>query len=656
MKLLGSNHGSGLDCLWIARMRRGALLFRIQIAVIVIIGLSTAASHGVAGSDNEMVISDIVQIKENREVHVDQFNATLIGSPASTTRRVVTYRKGDKFPANTHFEMPEEVSVVVKTPNGLRTLKRKATVVLEAPSVEGPIDIISNTLSAGEIYVEILREKLDKRFKRWIYASPPHIAEVKMTKFWIKIDRLEAGGKRMCVEVFEGAVDVTRIPSISEDLGTSLQLSTVTPTTGERCFNSTKSEQLSELSEVGDAEQAYRIAIDRAKTTSSARVVLGKYLQLGLFLQTSGKLSASVKVYLDALEYLRNLGDKLSIEEMRQKAWLQNNLGAAYLRLGDLRKAQGAHEEAFNIRMALRLSKYEEAASRIGFGNSLEKLGKYEEAKGQYKMAFTILKWCIRTCGAPTDRDLNIARAMAKDNLGVAHFRLGDYCRSLDIHLDALTRRKQSKATSDDFALSYLNLANSYLALNNTKQAIKHYNEALALVTQPHRAAEIHNSLGVAFYRAGNRLLAMEQYRIALNLLTTMVSERHPEVARVNDNIATLKLIDGDVLAAQKLTKDALDIRQFAFDHETIDFATTYSNLGAISLALDAPDVAIKHLNHAEDILDEEIGDRPNEQRSEILRLLAKAWNYKNDLAKAKSFETRAIEMDNSLAKKRLCP
>lgn len=128
---------------------------------------------------------------------------------------------------------------------------------------------------------------------------------------------------------------------------------------------------------------------------------------------------------------------------------------------------------------------------------------------------------------------------------------------------------------SAEFSTSLAHLANLYTRRGESRQAIPHFERAIAILahagpeTDPARAVLL-SSLGVAFRRIGDFEQALDLYMQALNLQESLLGLDHPDLAVTLNNLAIVQVQRGSYRDAQRLHERALAIRESHFgpDHE----------------------------------------------------------------------------------------
>ncbi|NVB39289.1 serine/threonine protein kinase [Pseudenhygromyxa sp. WMMC2535] len=115
------------------------------------------------------------------------------------------------------------------------------------------------------------------------------------------------------------------------------------------------------------------------------------------------------------------------------------------------------------------------------------------------------------------------------------------------------------------------------------RSAVAAFEAALELVNDDHSRAVAHNSLGAALFSIGDTAGAEPHMRQATALSTALFGERHPETAKIRNNLAGLVRVLGDYDECARLFALNLDSFTEAYgpDHELV--AQTEFNLAVLA-------------------------------------------------------------------------
>ncbi len=185
------------------------------------------------------------------------------------------------------------------------------------------------------------------------------------------------------------------------------------------------------------------------------------------------------------------------------------NLGLAYARLGETRKAIETYEHQLAITRKI--------GDRRGGGNALGNLGNAYAALGETRKAIETYEQRLDIAREIGDRR---GEGNALGNLGIAYADLGEtrkaietYEQRLDIAREIGDRRGEGNALG--------NLGNAYADLGETRKAIEYYEHQLAITRKiGDRRGEGNalGGLGNAYLRLGETRKAIEYYEQALDI------------------------------------------------------------------------------------------------------------------------------------------
>ena len=185
-----------------------------------------------------------------------------------------------------------------------------------------------------------------------------------------------------------------------------------------------------------------------------------------------------------------------AIEVTQNNYIAHNNLGVAYDSIGRYQDAVEAYKQTIKIR-----PDFAEAHSNLGavYG----KVGRWEDAIESCKQAIRI------------QSDF----AEAHSNLGFAYGNLGRY-------QDAIEAYKQAIRINPDYAEAHCNLGAAYGKLGRWQEGIESCKQAIRIKPDFVLA---HYNLGVTYLVAGNKGLALEEYKI----LKTLDAEKANELFKL---------------------------------------------------------------------------------------------------------------------------
>ena len=231
-----------------------------------------------------------------------------------------------------------------------------------------------------------------------------------------------------------------------------------------------------------------------------------------------------------------------------------NNLGTAFLQLGQLDEAITRYQKALQI-------KPDYAVACYNLGYALLQKGNVDEAIAQYKKALEIKpdyadahnsmgdalfqKGSVDEAIAQFQKALEIqpSYAEAHNNLGNALFRQG----RLD---EAITQYQQALQIKSDYAEAHNNLGSTLFQKGSVDEAIVQFQKVLEI--QPN-FVDAHYNLGVALARKGLLDEAIAQYLQALQI--------KPDYAEARNNLGYALLQKGRISEAIIQYQKALEIK-----------------------------------------------------------------------------------------------
>jgi len=194
------------------------------------------------------------------------------------------------------------------------------------------------------------------------------------------------------------------------------------------------------------------------------------------------------------------------------------NLGAAYYRLGEVRRAIEYYEQALKI--------YREIGDQRAEGATLGNLGLAYADLGEVRRAIEYHEQALEI-----DREIGDRRGEGADlgNLGLAYADLGDARRAIEYHEQALEiDREIGDRRGEGNALG--NLGNAYADLGEVRRAIGYYEQALEIDREiGDRRGEGNDlgNLGTAHHGLGEVRRAIEYYEQALTVAREIGDRRN---------------------------------------------------------------------------------------------------------------------------------
>lgn len=216
----------------------------------------------------------------------------------------------------------------------------------------------------------------------------------------------------------------------------------------------------------------------------------------------------------EAREYLEEaLKLVLNRDNSSLKADIYRNLGRAYEYLGKYQEELTYYQQSLAICKEIGDRKGE-AKSYKGLGNAYDYLAKYQEALTHYQQSLAIFKEIGDRKGEAT----------AYDNLGIVYQYLGKYQEALPYHHQSLAIRKEIDDRNGE-AYSYNNLGTIYHSLGKYQEALTYYQQSLAIrkeIGDRHGEAKTWFNLGLARNKLGQKAEAKAAFLRARELYQAM--------------------------------------------------------------------------------------------------------------------------------------
>ncbi|HEX8736872.1 MAG TPA: tetratricopeptide repeat protein [Pyrinomonadaceae bacterium] len=189
----------------------------------------------------------------------------------------------------------------------------------------------------------------------------------------------------------------------------------------------------------------------------------------GNFSQNLGVAYNKLSEYRKAIEYNeRALNIAREISHRQGEGQCLGNLGLAYYRLGEYQKAIEYHEQSLIIKR--------EMGDRLGEGASLGNLG-----IAYYRLGEKAIEYYEQSLTNSREIGNRLGEDKTLGNLGIAYHSLGDYQKAIDYHEQAL---KISREIGDRLGegQDLGNLGNAYYILGEREKACNLLKEAVAIL------------------------------------------------------------------------------------------------------------------------------------------------------------------------------
>lgn len=228
--------------------------------------------------------------------------------------------------------------------------------------------------------------------------------------------------------------------------------------------------------------------------------------------------------------------------------------------------------------------------------------------------------------------------------LGNYYRQRGEFARALDEYIKCRDLRARL-GNPRSLAYVYLNIANVYSLTNDHPAAIRQYKEALALIQQhgtPDDIALNHTNLGVSYLRIGDYDAALDHQQKALAIYRQTGSLLGACATLIN--LGETQSERKNFQAAEAHFQEALPLAQ-KINSPTF-LASLYNNLGKLYNTRRQPAKAIEMLLRSLEVATPEDF---TEQALEAHRLLAQAYEQKNDYRLALSHERSYQALQDTL-------
>lgn len=238
--------------------------------------------------------------------------------------------------------------------------------------------------------------------------------------------------------------------------------------------------------------------------------------------------------------------------QLKQRHWEGNalgNLGNAYERLGEYRRAIDYHEQHLQIAR--------EFGDRLQEGQSLGNLGNAYDSLGECRRAIDYQEQHLKIAREMGDRR---SEGNALGNLGNAYHSLGEYHRAIDYHEQSL-RIKREIGDRQGEAYTLGNLGSAYSSLGEYQRAIEYHEQGLEVsrkIGDRRGESQAFGNLGTAYCGLGeyHRDIEYQEQRLQI---AREIGDRRGEANSLYNSSLTLDQL-GDRRAAIARAEAALKI------------------------------------------------------------------------------------------------
>ncbi|MBN2005950.1 MAG: tetratricopeptide repeat protein [Anaerolineae bacterium] len=243
-------------------------------------------------------------------------------------------------------------------------------------------------------------------------------------------------------------------------------------------------------------------ALPAATLTHSERVSKGwSYNEIGAAYLDLGQADLALK----CLEQARAIGD-IEREFFLQAAAL-SNLGLTHTALGNAERVIGCYEQALAVCQAT-WDRRSEATILGNLGNTYTALGKAQRAIETYERALAVLRELADRGG----------EGQVLNSLGGAHWQLGYAHDAIAYYEQALAIARETGDRREE-GLALANMGTAHRDMINPAHAIDYYEQALAIlgkIGDPRAEANLLGCLGLAYNTLGDPQRALACYAQAL--------------------------------------------------------------------------------------------------------------------------------------------
>lgn len=240
---------------------------------------------------------------------------------------------------------------------------------------------------------------------------------------------------------------------------------------------------------------------------------------------------------------------KISDPELAQVS--VGNLGSAYSRMGQYRRATVCDEQALRLSREQK-DRWNEGVWLGNLGSDYGNLGQTARAISYYEQALTI------------SREVGDQQGEAKDlcNLANQYSALGQTARAIEYYKQALTIDREIEDRQGE-ALHLSNLGNEYANLGQTAEALKCFQRSLTISREiGYRLIESASQGGVGYVHLdrGEWEKAVRQFERAIEIADNIGNPQSQNEAR--SGLALANLFQGELSAAREMAEAA---RQYDF-------------------------------------------------------------------------------------------
>ena len=556
----------------------------------------------------------------------------------------VDLRRNGQLNADLELQIPADTSIKLISDTGVEvTLNAQFASIRSTRSA----DIGEGTISVAS-----------RAFKPFSVIYNRLVAAAKGTDYEVEIKPSAGGGATpmFCVTVREGAVQVLRFDPqprgvVPLELLVGKDLEARWPNHRHKgCFAVDSASRLDHFQELGNAESAYRRALDLARESGDAVRIGNAWIDLARFLYELARHDSAIAEYDAASRDERISGIN--------RFWILNNLGVALFRSGDFDGALARHAQAKAVADDLPWLQRTEAkaGNAINTGNALLEVDRIEAAIARYREAMELLegRWGMRN-----------RLVQARIALAAGASRAGKLCEA---ETQLLLARKDVRASgqcASDDVLTDLNFARVHLArgryddarraLEQADEKHKRYCRKAPLHLQTADLAQTWGDLEAATEQPA---AAAERYQQALEVRTLLARDARVPIAELHRRLADAALARSQLdEAANQLDKAnaliGVDPR-WANEHPLLRADLLYSR-GKLGIARNDLPAARRDLEASLELRRATLGDQPLRETEDTLTALKQVAQRLGDGTAEAEYDAQRSSMRSASASASVC-
>ncbi|WP_420266518.1 tetratricopeptide repeat protein [Candidatus Magnetominusculus dajiuhuensis] len=265
------------------------------------------------------------------------------------------------------------------------------------------------------------------------------------------------------------------------------------------------------------------------------RLLSQLYKELGSLSRHLGTSEGLVKG-MDYFERALKIDVDMYGEEHQSVAEDYNNIGLAWINIGESKKAIEYYEKALKI--ALKVY----GANHPNIASTYNNVGSVWDGMGNSKKAIECLEKALEIY-LKVYGENHPEVATGYSNIGNAWNRIGELKKALEYHEKALEiNLKVYGENHPNVAVNYNNIGSAWYKMGESKKALEYYEKALEINLKVYgenhpNVATVYGNIGYAWSNLGESKKALEYYEKALSISRGVFGDDHPQVKTIQDNI-----------------------------------------------------------------------------------------------------------------------